>query len=81
MTTPKMIKLNACPCCGKAPKIRTLDEITKRRYWIVCSGCGLSTQIYSRVEDAARRWNARVASDVETTFVYVDGVYVERVKE
>ena len=81
MTTPKTIKLNACPCCGKAPKIRTLDEITKRRNWIVCTGCGLSTQIYSRVEGAARRWNTRIATDAETVFVYVDGVYVERVKE
>lgn len=81
MTTPKTIKLNACPCCGKAPKIRTLDEITKRRNWIVCTGCGLSTQIYSRVEDAARRWNTRAVSDDMTVFVNVDGVYVERVKE
>ena len=81
MTTPKTIKLNACPCCGKAPKIRTLDEITKRRNWIVCTGCGLSTQIYSRVEDAARRWNTRVTSDGVTVFVCVDGAYIERVKE
>ena len=81
MTIPKTIRLDACPCCGKAPKIRTLDEIKKRRYWIVCTGCGLSTQIYSRIDDAARRWNTRVVTDDVTTFVYVDGVYVERVKE
>lgn len=80
MATPKTIRLNACPCCGKAPKIRTLYEITKRRNWIVCTGCGLSTQIYSRVEDAVRRWNTRVVSDNVTTFVNVDGVYVEKVK-
>ena len=81
MTTPKTIKLFACPCCGKAPKIRTLDEITKRRNWIVCTGCGLSTQIYSNIADAVRRWNTRVASDAETVFVYVDGVYIERIKD
>ena len=81
MTSPKIIRLSACPCCGKAPKIRTLDEITKRRNWIVCTGCGLSTQIYSNVTDAARRWNTRIVTDAKTTFVYVDGVYVERVKE
>lgn len=80
MTTPKTIRLNAFPCCGKAPKIRTLDEITKRRNWIVCTGCGLSTPICSRVEDAVRRWNTRVVSDNVTTFVNVDGVYVEKVK-
>lgn len=81
MTTPKTIRLKACPCCGKAPKIRTLDEITKRRNWIVCTGCGLSTQIYSRVEDAVRRWNTRVESDNVTEFVNVDGIYIEKVKE
>lgn len=78
---PKTIRLKACPCCGKAPKIRTLDEITKRRNWIVCTGCGLSTQIYSNVTDAARRWNTRVESDNVTEFVNVDGIYIEKVKE
>ena len=84
MTTPKTIKLSACPCCGKGtvkPSHAYFASCEDGKWQILCTNCGTSTRWFDRITDAAHRWNTRIATDAETVFVYVDGVYVERVKE
>lgn len=84
MTTPKTIRLNACPCCGGQARIKAGYRPFNPNGdgWKICCGsCGLSTQVYTRLADAARRWNKRTISYFTTTYINVDGVYVERVKE
>lgn len=84
MTEPKTIRLNTCPLCGKdtvKPSNAYFASCEDGKWKILCTNCGTSTRWFDRVTDAARRWNTRVVSDNVTTFVYVDGVYVERVKE
>lgn len=81
---PKKIKLKRCPFCGGQARIgagyRPFNP-NGDGWKIHCGSCGLSTQVYTRLADAVRRWNTRVVSDDMTVFVNVDGVYVERVKE
>ena len=84
MTTPKIIRLKACPCCGKtmAKPFRAHSSICSGDGWgIVCAFCGVRSRIYIQLADAVRRWNTRIVTDAETVFVNVDGVYVERTKE
>lgn len=84
MIIPKTIKLSACPCCGKtmAKPFHAHSSIYPGEGWgIVCAFCGVRTRIYIQLADAARRWNTRVVSDDVTTFINVDGTYIERAKE
>lgn len=76
----KLIKLRGCPICGKTPYVRTRSK-APRPYSIGCIRCGIEGKLYTRLQDAANRWNTRAENIRQYSFVEVGGVWIQKVKE
>lgn len=78
MTTKKPVKLKKCPFCGKEPYVRTRSK-APRPYSIGCIRCGIEGNSYTRLQDAANRWNTRAENIRQYSFVEVDGIWIKKV--
>ena len=56
-------QLLACPFCGNTEKTKRGVKLTQQygraNYYVMCHGCGVSTDYFSKSKEAINAWNRR----------------------
>lgn len=52
-----------CPFCGNTEKekrgVKLTQQYGRANYYVMCHGCGVSTDYFSKSKDAINAWNRR----------------------
>jgi Lar family restriction alleviation protein len=58
-------ELKPCPFCARTPRAERDDHGASGGYahWILCPGCGATSDYYRYASEAAASWNRRAADE------------------
>ena len=61
-------ELKSCPFCGRKANFFTLNFVKEKEYNAGCKICGIHTDNYKTMEEAANAWNKRCTNVREVQF-------------